>query len=162
MLQNLIRLSCVNGNKANLNNITERKVVENSPLSTIVQRADDTFQIRCNSEFTLFSKKRLELIADANEIKNTSDFTFVDMYPIFPTIDLKDEHVYKSNLNMVGLKLNNSALGNVHTFFHIDDDKLSDEVNTSRLIMFAFGHAHAKSKILQENKVLFNAIEICL
>ena len=79
---------------------------------------------------------------------------FIDMYPIFPTIDLKEEHIYKPDLNTIGLKLNNCPIENVHTFFHIYDDQLSDQINTSRLIMFAFGHAYAKTKLLQQNKVI--------
>ena len=144
----MIRLSSVNLNKAQPNQILNRKLVENSPLETIVNRGDDLIQIKCNSEFSLFVQNRLTSIADANEIINSSEYQFVDMYPIFPTIDLKDEHVYKTNANVIGIDEMN-----LHTFFHIDDDKLTDEINTSRLIMFSFGQAFAKSKLLQQKKV---------
>lgn len=144
----MIRLSSVNVNKAQPNQILNRKLVENSPLVTLTKRGDDLIQIKCNSEFCLFTKDKQPSVADKNEIKNSTDYQFVDMYPIFPTIDLKDEHVYKPELNLIGVNEMN-----LHTFFHIDNDKLSDEINTSRLIMFAFGQAYAKSKLLQQNKV---------
>ncbi len=131
-----------------------RKLLENSPLSTLVKRGDDSFEIKVNSDFVLFSKNRLSPIADQKEINNSIDHMFIDMYPIFPTIDLKDEHIYKLDSQLIGLK-NDSSLSNIHTFFHIDDDKQSDEVITSRLIMFAFGYAHARCKIFQ--KVIFLA-----
>lgn len=150
----MLHLASVNVNKSQPEEILNRKYLENSPLSTSLQRGDDSIKIRCNSEFTLFTKRRLGPVADENEINRSVDHPFIDMYPIFPTIDLKDEHVYKHDFHTIGLQVNNNSLiDNVHTFFHIYDDKLSDEINTCRLIMFAFGHAHAKSKLLQQNKV---------
>jgi len=155
LLQNLIRLANTNVNKNQPDQILNRKIQENSPLTTNVQRGDDLFQIRCNSDFTLFSKRKLEPVANESVVKSSTDFMFIDMYPIFPTIDLKDEYIYKHDLHTIGLRTDNCPVENVHTFFHIYDDKLSDQINTSRLIMFAFGHAYAKTKLLQQKGVFF-------
>ena len=76
------------------------------------------------------------------------------MYPIFPTVDLTDEHVYDLDQNSIGWKETTMAkFSNIHTFFHANDDQLSDEANVARLVMFAFGYAHATSQFLLKNKV---------
>ena len=73
----------------------------------MVKRGDDTFQIKVNSEFVLFTKQRLSTLADQNEISKSVDHTFLDMYPIFPTIDLKDEHIYNlDSSHLIGIKDN--------------------------------------------------------
>ena len=79
---------------------------------------------------------------------------FIDMYPIFPTVDLIDEHVYDLNENSIGWKETAMAkFSNIHTFFHANDDQLGDEANVARLVMFAFGYAHATSQFLLKTKV---------
>ena len=76
------------------------------------------------------------------------------MYPIFPTVDLIDEHVYDLNENSIGWKETAMAkFSNIHTFFHANDDQLGDEANVARLVMFAFGYAHATSQFLLKTKV---------
>ena len=79
------------------------------------------------------------------------------MYPIFPTIDLKDEHVYDAqNPYLIGFNtpriLANSS---IQTIFNINDDELSRDLEVSRLIMFAFGTAFAQAQILKDNQVFF-------
>ncbi len=78
------------------------------------------------------------------------------MYPIYPTVDLNDQHIYDLNENTIGWKEDSkiTKFSNVHTFFHANNDQISDEANVARLIMFAFGYACAKSKILIKNKVI--------
>lgn len=82
-----------------------------------------------------------------SQVDSTENHKFVDMFPIFPTIDLLQENIYDSNENTVGLKGLNK-FNNLHTFFHVNEDQ-NDEVNVSRLIMFAFGAAVAQSKSLK-------------
>ena len=75
------------------------------------------------------------------------------MYPVFPTIDLRDEHVYQPDENTFGMNKFDSGFKNLHTIFHVNEDQLSDEENTSRLLMFAFGAAIAQSKKLKNSGV---------
>lgn len=76
------------------------------------------------------------------------------MYPIFPTIDLKEENVYDlKESTQIGLKTDHIKHNHIQTFFHINDDELKDEQEVTRLIMFAFGNAYAQAQILNNNKV---------
>lgn len=106
------------------------------------------------------SKDSLDPLADVDSIEKTSEFNFVDMYPIFPTIDLKEENVYDvSKPTLLGFRSENILSKNfLHTIFHINDDDFNNETDISRLIMFAFGSAYAQSQILKNNRVnLFNS-----
>lgn len=108
----------------------------------------------------VFSKNRPSPISEQNEIAETENFKFIDMYPIFPTVDLKDENVYDLNKpHQIGLNNNLDLENHIHTIFHINNDNFSTSKDISRLIMFAFGSAHAQSQILLKNKVcLINII----
>lgn len=113
-------------------------------------------QILRNSEFALFANKTLSPLASSTEIAATSAHQLINMYPIFPTIDLVDNHVYDLNETTFGWRSsqNNIKFANTHTFFHIDSEQLSDQANTANLMMFAFGSAIAQAKSLQAQKKL--------
>ena len=114
--------------------------------------------LRRNSDFVLYSKTPLKAIGDENEIKKSVDYKFIDMYPIFPTVDLLTEAIYEDR-NCIGWYSNieedlkrklNNPFKFIHTIFHINDDKHSLDQDVSRLIMYAFGYAHAQVKLNQE------------
>lgn len=99
-------------------------------------------QIRRNNDFLISSKSRLPSIANEQEIDETVNHKFIDMFPIFPTIDLKDENVYDLNkANLTGQR------DHIQTIFHINEDNLSNELDLSRLMMFAFGSAYAQTQV---------------
>lgn len=156
ILENLIRLCNINMSAVSMRSVIDRKLVQSSPLSIIVERGDELIQLRRNSEFAMFSKKSLKPLADSTEIQQTLDHKFVDMYPVFPTIDLLDEHVYDLNTSTFGWRHDQpvNKFSNLHTFFHVNDDQLNDKDNVSRLMAFAFGAAIAQSKLLRKNKAL--------
>jgi hypothetical protein len=113
-------------------------------------------QIKRNADFAVFSKTPLPAIANEAEVSATVDHKFIDMYPIFPTIDLKDEHVYNlQEPHLVGFrqKTAGGVQENVHTVYHINNDNLPNETDISRLIMFAFGTAYAQAQLLKQNNV---------
>ena len=113
--------------------------------------------MRRNHDFAIMSKKGLDPVGEKKTIDETRDYKFVDMYPIFPTIDLKEEHIYdKDTLHSIGFRSTDvfkEALYYPNTIFHINDDEMPNETDVSRLIMFAFGTAYAHSQILKQNKV---------
>jgi hypothetical protein len=118
---------------------------------------NDIIQIRRNNDFSLITNKKPKAIATKSEVDETNNYQFIDMYPIFPTVDLKDENIYKlDEPNLVGWKLpiykNPTYL---HTFFHLNDDNLTTEQEASRLIMFAFSNAYLQSLYLRETQVFF-------
>jgi hypothetical protein len=64
------------------------------------------------------------------------------MYPIFPTVDLKEENIYDlAKPHVSGLS---ATSRNVHTFVHLNDDDFTIEEDLSRLMMFAFGCAYGQ------------------
>lgn len=154
----MIRLCNINISKQTNGPLTDRVLLQDSPVSVIVNRGGDLIQVLRNSEFTLFANKPLTSLASSSEIAETSSHQLTDMYPIFPTIDLIDNHVYDLNDSTFGFRASTAAkFANIHTFFHIDSDQLSDQTNTANLMMFAFGSAIAQSKSLQaQNKLDLN------
>ena len=117
---------------------------------------DDTIEVRRTSDFALYSASKLKAIADAKAVQETLAYKFIDMYPIFPTVDLKEENVYNlDEMPTVGWRsdLPSPAFPNLHTLFHINDDEMSTEADTARLITFAFGSAYAQSRILEKERV---------
>jgi len=114
--------------------------------------------LRRNSDFVLYSKTPLKAIGNEDDVKKSVDYKFIDMYPIFPTVDLKTESIYEDN-SCIGWYSNieeelkrklNNPFKFIHTIFHINDNKFNIEEDVSRLIMFAFGYAHAQVKINKE------------
>ena len=113
-------------------------------------------KIKRTADFAVYSTKVPNPVADQEEIKQTVDYEFIDMYPIFPTIDLKDERVYNlDESSTVGWRDERFQFSNVHTFFHANEDNISNEAEISRLIMYAFGYCYAQSQLLQKQKVSF-------
>jgi hypothetical protein len=75
------------------------------------------------------------------------------MYPIFPTVDLKEENIYNLEEPHI-LCLKNQSLSHnerIHTLIHLNDDNFDTERDISRLIMFAFGSAHAQAQLFRNN-----------
>ncbi len=126
-------------------------IIEQAPLVAHVNRAGDDLLIRRNSEFCLIGKKPLKPVVDQAGIKESGDYSFVNMYPVFPTIDLVDEHVYVRGENTFGVARGGHS--NLHTIFHVNEDNLNDEANISRMLMFTFGAAIAQSNKLREMNV---------
>lgn len=152
-MDNLLRLSNSNIYKKYPNAILTRRVQENMPLVSLVNRGGDLIQIRRNTDFILSSKTRLPAIASEEEINQTEEHKFLDMYPLFPTIDLKEENIY--DLNKPFILGHDGQLNNhVQTIFHINEDNFSNESDLSRLIMFAFGTAYAQSQLLKNSQVI--------
>ena len=101
--------------------------------------------MRRKSDLVLFSKKAQSSIADKQTLDRSLGHDFIDMYPIFPTIDMKSEHVYEEHHNY-GLATS-SAFKNVHTVFLINNEALNSDTDISQLIMYAFGYANAQYEL---------------
>ena len=105
----------------------------------------------------------LKQVGNEEEIKKTIDYKFIDMYPIFPTVDLSTASIYEdksctgwySNADEELKKKFNNPFKFIHTIFNINDNKFSVDNDVSRLIMFAFGYAHAQFKLNNEVSISF-------
>ena len=98
----------------------------------------------------------MKAVGNEDEIKKSVDYKFIDMYPIFPTVDLKTESIYEEN-SCIGWYSNieeelkrklNNPFKFIHTIFDINDNKFNVDEDESTLIMFAFGYAHAQVTIV--------------
>ncbi len=160
LLDNMLRLCSMNVLKRSLPANNRQLLVQQAPLVAHVARAGDDLLIRRNSEFCLVGKKGLEPLVDEAGVRESAEHSFVDMYPVFPTIDLVDEHVYVKGESTFGLaKGSGCGYEHVHTICHVNEDELSDEANTARMVMFAFGAAIAQSKMLRDANVSGWAIQ---
>lgn len=155
ILGNLIRLSNSALFKRNPNEILNRELHENTPQSIIFSRGDDLIEIRSVCDFTITSKTALKPIADEKTVQDTAQYNLKEMYPIFPTIDLKEEHIYDLNKPLVFGVNRNMSQNLTHTFVHLNNDNFQVEQDVSRLIMFAFGIAYAQSQLLKSEQVFF-------
>ncbi|RNA29386.1 39S ribosomal mitochondrial [Brachionus plicatilis] len=149
LLNNLIRLSNTNLFKRNHTSLLTREVLENCDLEAIVNRGGEYISIKRNVDFCLFSKTSLPTIVFGQDLEKTSAYEFINMYPIFPTIDLKDQHIY--NLEKNCLIDNRSDLNGkiVQTIININDDDFTNEQDVSRLIMLLFGTAYAQANMMK-------------
>lgn len=149
LLNNLVRLSNANLFKKNPTSLLTREIFENCDLETIVNRANDYISVKRNLDFCIIGKNSLPQIAFDQVLEKTKDYQFIDMFPIFPTIDLKDQHVY--NLKKNYLIDNRSDLNGkmVQTVININDDDFTNDQDISRLIMVLFGTAYAQANMLK-------------
>ena len=78
------------------------------------------------------------------------------MYPIFPTVDLKKQHVY--DLTQAATNgLQSDHYQHVHTIVHLNDDGWPIDTDLARLVMFSFGQALVQAKLLKSrNKLELN------
>lgn len=130
------------------NTILDRNLLTNCPQLSMFTRGNDLIQIDRNYDLVITSKQPLPAVASSAQIEQTRDHTFVDMYPIFPTIDLKEEHVYDVTRSHVTGVYGDARSNHVHTFVHLNDDQdaaeFTSEQDLTRLIMFAFGTAYGQ------------------
>lgn len=107
-----------------------------------LKKGDDLLQIKRNYDLIVASKTPLAPVASSDEVEKTREHTFIDMYPVFPTVDLKDENVYDTSKPYVnGLPYKSD---HVHTFVHLNEDEFTVEEDLARLVMFAFGCAYGQ------------------
>lgn len=149
LLNNLIRLSNANLFKKNPTSLMTREIFENCNLETIVNRGNDLISVNRNLDFCIVEKNYLSQVSSNEEIEKTNEYEFIDMFPIFPTIDLKDQHIY--NLDKRCLIDNRSNLNGkvIQTIININDDDFTTEQDISRLIMTLFGTAYAQVDMLK-------------
>ncbi|CAF0708667.1 unnamed protein product [Brachionus calyciflorus] len=149
LLSNLIRLSNANIFQKNPTSILTREVMENCNLETILNRGGDLISVNQNLNFVILGKNSLPQIASNDDIEKTRDYKFINMYPIFPTIDLKEQFVY--DLNKPNLIDNRSNINNklIHTVINLNDDSFTNEQDISRLVMMTFGTAYAQANLLK-------------
>lgn len=93
-------------------------------------------------------------VASKEEILATKDHVLETFYPISPTIDLQEVNVYQE-LNDTGFK-DGYPYSHPHTLYFLESankrpNRFRPEQLRAKMLMFAFGNALAKAKVLYGN-----------
>uniref|UniRef100_A0A8C8SVM2 Large ribosomal subunit protein mL37 n=1 Tax=Pelusios castaneus TaxID=367368 RepID=A0A8C8SVM2_9SAUR len=121
-------------------------------------------QVRGMNGILLNASNPLLPVASKDEILATENHVLETFHPISPTIDLQEVNVYKE-LNDTGFR-EGYPYSHPHTLYFVESAKrparFRPEQLRAKMLMFAFGNALAKAKILygDEPKVLEHPIVV--
>jgi hypothetical protein len=164
LLSNLIRLSNSNLFKKSPTAVLTRHLAENFTLESIIDRCGEHIMVNQNLDFAILGNSSLPQIGTKDQTEGTRDYKFINMYPIFPTIDLKEQQVY--DLKRPFLLDHKSDLAGkiVQTVISLNDDNFTSEQDVSRMTMLLFGTAYAQANMLKvkadSNGVLQNPLVV--
>ncbi|XP_075472508.1 large ribosomal subunit protein mL37 [Ascaphus truei] len=156
LLQDLLHLCKTQNSKYPL--LFQRGFTEKYRLAASWYRESRIYQVRGINGFLLSARTELAPLASAQEIQATVDHNLESLYPISPAIDLQEVNVYEEK--------NDSGFRAGYPFSHPHTVYLTNSCNTrakflpdqlrAKMIMFAFGNALAKARILfgEDTKVL--------
>lgn len=142
-MENLLRLANSNLYRKYPSLIVDRNEYKNCAQLTMLTRGDDCIQIDRNYDLVITSKSRPSPVASHADIEQTRSHSFVDMYPIFPTVDLREENVYDETRPYVSGVVS-PASNHIHTFVNLNDDEFTPLQDLTRLMMFAFSTAYGQ------------------
>ncbi|XP_074543897.1 large ribosomal subunit protein mL37 [Halichoeres trimaculatus] len=129
-------------------NLGRRIQAERYSLAATWERGEDLFQIRGRNGLLLNSMDPLPEVSVKQEVRDTREHVLETFYPVSPTIDLQEVHVYKDDLNCTGFR-DDYLYQHAHTLYFSegapDSSKLQPEQLRAKMIMFAFGNALARA-----------------
>ncbi|KAL0965931.1 hypothetical protein UPYG_G00288130 [Umbra pygmaea] len=127
-----------------------RMLAEKYSLTATWSRGEELFQVRGQNGILLNSMAPIPVLAEKEEVQNTSDHVLETFYPISPTIDLQRVQVYKEQSHK-GFK-EDYPFPHAHTLFILEEGdipfKLQPEYLRTKMIMFSFGNALARAHTL--------------
>ncbi|KFO86933.1 hypothetical protein N320_03895, partial [Buceros rhinoceros silvestris] len=145
--------------------LTKRMLARNYMLAATWERESILLQIRGRNGTLLNSLTQIPPVASKEEILATEEHVLETFYPIAPTIDLQEVNVYKE-LNDTGFR-DGYPYPHPHTLFFLESanirtKRFRPEQLRAKMLMFAFGNALAKAKVLygSEPKVLEQPIVV--
>ncbi|KAM9789892.1 large ribosomal subunit protein mL37 [Neosynchiropus ocellatus] len=136
--------------------LRRRMFSENYSLSTTWTRGENLFQIRGLNGLLHTSMDPLPQVSEKQEVLGTANEVLETFYPVSPTIDLQEVHLYKEvNCTVVSLSFVQSGFSadcpypHAHTLYFLEDSdtrfKLKPEQFRAKMMMFAFGNALARA-----------------
>ncbi|CAF3723971.1 unnamed protein product [Adineta steineri] len=177
----------------------KRHLYRNTPFYTTYERYGEPIHLRNKNSYVLTSHtplspivKRLNKLEISSGEKNDeklsthdpdghylmkgNDYQFLNMYPVYPTIDLQPEELYQDG-DELGWRqrktnecifdtcvINSVKLLNVHTTFYVSNDELIHESTTderlARMVMFAFGSALVQARQQYPNGNLIKPVTV--
>ncbi|XP_076600855.1 large ribosomal subunit protein mL37 [Chaetodon auriga] len=146
--------------------IGRRILAEKYSLAATWKRGEDLFQIRGQNGLLYNSMDPLPEVSGKQEVADTTDHILEDFYPVSPTIDLQEVHVYNEEVNCSGFR-GDYPYPHAHTLYFIGGAdthcKLQPEQFRAKMVMFTFGNALARAHKLygtQPQRVLDRPITL--
>ncbi|NXP04223.1 RM37 protein, partial [Thinocorus orbignyianus] len=138
--------------------LTKRMLARNYRISATWERESILLQVRGLNGMLLNSMAPIPPVASKEEILATEEHVLETFYPISPTIDLQEVNVYRE-LNHTGKSncfRDGYPYSHPHTLFFLESanirtNRFRPEQLRAKMLMFAFGNALAKAKVLYGN-----------
>ncbi|XP_059200254.1 39S ribosomal protein L37, mitochondrial [Centropristis striata] len=129
--------------------IGRRILAEEYSLGATWTRGEDLLQVRGENGFLHSSMDPLPVVSGREEVASTADHQLETFYPVSPTIDLQQTHVYKEDVNYTGFR-DDYPYPHVHTLYLMEGGGLrrQPEQFRARMLMFTFGNALARARKL--------------
>ncbi|KAL5019689.1 hypothetical protein ScPMuIL_002581 [Solemya velum] len=119
--------------------IQDRRQIFKPYLGTHYYFKDKLILINGVNEILQLSNKPLAPFADEETVDSSVTTAIPDIYPIFPTIDLTESHIYRLQNNTGFLQEPKHRYP--HTLFMANKDFWPESVRQSRAIMYCLGYA---------------------
>ncbi|XP_075935157.1 large ribosomal subunit protein mL37 [Anarhichas minor] len=146
--------------------IGRRILSEKYSLAATWKRGEDVFQIRGQNGLLHNCMDALPEVSGKQEVDETEDHVLESLYPVSPTIDLQQVHVYKEELNCTGFR-GDYPYPHAHTLYFLEGAdagcKLRPEQFRAKMLMFTFGNALVRAHTLygsQPQRVLDRPITV--
>ncbi|NXL11190.1 RM37 protein, partial [Mesembrinibis cayennensis] len=149
--------------------LAKRMLARNYKISATWERESILLQVRGLNGILMNSMAPIPPVASKEEILATEEHVLETFYPISPTIDLQEVNVYRE-LNDTGKSScfkDGYPYSHPHTLFFLESanirpNRFRPEQLRAKMLMFAFGNALAKAKVLYGNdpKVLEQPIVV--
>ncbi|NXY80840.1 RM37 protein, partial [Alcedo cyanopectus] len=136
--------------------LAKRMLARNYKIAATWERESILLQIRGLNGILVNSMAPIPPVASKEEILATKEHVLETFYPISPTIDLQEVKVYKE-LNDTGSCFRAGyPYSHPHTLFFLESancrpNRFRPEQLRAKMLMFAFGNALAKAKVLYGN-----------
>ncbi|KAL8178629.1 UNVERIFIED_CONTAM: 39S ribosomal protein L37, mitochondrial [Gekko kuhli] len=161
LLEDLLHLCRTMATKHPL--LAKRMVTQDHRVAATWERESVLLQVRGASGKLLNVMNPLEPVASKDEILATENDVLETLYPIAPTIDLQEVNIYETR-NDTGFQAG-YPYPYPHTVYFARGDKchrMKPEQLQAKMLMFAFGNALAKARVLygDEPKVLEKPIVV--
>ncbi|NXK53183.1 RM37 protein, partial [Chauna torquata] len=149
--------------------LAKRMLARNYRIAATWERESVLLQVRGLNGILMNSMAPIPPVASKEEILATEEHVLETFYPISPTIDLQEVNVYRE-LNDTGKSSSfrdGYPYSHPHTLYFLESanirpDRFRPEQLRAKMLMFAFGNALAKAKVLYGNdpKVLEQPIVV--
>uniref|UniRef100_A0A7N8Y2V3 Large ribosomal subunit protein mL37 n=1 Tax=Mastacembelus armatus TaxID=205130 RepID=A0A7N8Y2V3_9TELE len=139
--------------------IGRRILAEKYSLAATWEREEYLLQIRGQNGLLLNCMDPIPEVSGKQEVADTADHVLETFYPVSPTIDLQQVHVYKEEVNCIGFS-DDYPYPHAHTLYFLDGVdthcKLRPEQFRAKMVMFLFGNALARAHKLYGPQPILN------